>query len=399
MNTPRQTIGDGDLRTRAEQLLQEVDPSNVDQFAFRIAQFDAGLAWVHYPVGLGGLGLSRDKQQIVNEVLRNGGATYQDLRINPIGIGMAAPTLLTYGSAEMQKAHLPRIFSGEEIWCQMFSEPSHGSDVAGIRSRAVRDGEEWIVNGQKVWTSLGHLATHGLLLTRTNPDAPKHLGLSYFIVDMHSPGLEVRPLVQMTGDAEFNEVFLSDVRVPNHNMLGREGDGWRVATTTLMNERSALGGVERGQGTGPIRHLVDTWRLQSTKWRPAQRAVYQDQVVALWVRSEVLRLTNQRAKAKAQSSQPGPEGSIGKLVSGELNQDIFNLVITLLGSSGLILNPVSVEQISNSTDLPGQFLRSRANTIEGGTSEIMRNIIGERVLGLPKELQVDREIAWKDIPI
>ena len=235
------SISDQELQERTEALIEEVDPHSVDQFTFRGAQFDAGLAFVHFPEGKGGLGLSRGKQSIVDEVLREAKVPYHDLLVNPIGIGMGAPVVLNHGTEEMHQKHLKKIFTGEDIWCQLFSEPTHGSDVAGIPSKAIRDGDEWIINGQKVWTTLAHHSNFGMLLTRTNPDAPKHKGLSYFILDMHAPGVEVRPLYQITGEAEFNEVFLTDVRVPDDQRLGDQGDGWRVAITTLMNERVALG--------------------------------------------------------------------------------------------------------------------------------------------------------------
>ena len=256
------SVSDQELQERTEALIEEVDPHSVDQFTFRGAQFDAGLAFVHFPEGKGGLGLSRGKQSIVDEVLREAKVPYHDLLVNPIGIGMGAPVVLNHGTEEMHQKHLKKIFTGEDIWCQLFSEPTHGSDVAGIPSKAIRDGDEWIINGQKVWTTLAHHSNFGMLLTRTNPDAPKHKGLSYFILDMHAPGVEVRPLYQITGEAEFNEVFLTDVRVPDDQRLGDQGDGWRVAITTLMNERVALGGGSGGKGGGPIRSLMNLWNTK-----------------------------------------------------------------------------------------------------------------------------------------
>src|SRR6185369_13151660 len=247
---------------------------------------------VYYPEGKGGLGARRSQQAIVDEALRDAGVPYHDLQVNPIGIGMGAPTVLTYGTEAMHRRYLRPLFTGEEVWCQLFSEPTNGSDVAGIPSRAVRDGDEWIVNGQKVWTTLAHLSRFGMLLTRTNPDVPKHKGLSYFVLDLQSPGVEVRPLFQITGEAEFNEVFLTDVRVPHENMLGAEGEGWRVATTTLMNERVALGGGGGGKGGGPIRSLVNVWERVRDELSPSQRSVHRDRVADLWAQAEILRLTN-----------------------------------------------------------------------------------------------------------
>jgi alkylation response protein AidB-like acyl-CoA dehydrogenase len=400
MKTP---TTDDALVARTQALIEHADPT--DQFAFRSAQFDAGLAWVHFPEGKGGLGLNRARQEVVDQVLRTAGVRYNDLTINPIGIGMGAPTVLTYGTEEMHERYLRPIFTGQEIWCQLFSEPTHGSDVAGIPSRATRDGDEWVVNGQKVWTTLAHVASFGMLLTRTNPEAPKHRGLSYFVLEMQVSGVDVRPLYQITGEAEFNEVFFTDVRLPAANMLGAEGDGWRVATTTLMNERVALGGGSAGKGGGAIRSLMGAWERRREELAPHERAVYRDRVSNLWIRSEVLRLTNQRNKALAQSGAAGPQGSIGKLMSAELNQRIYDTCVELLGAEGLLhrpgyekVRPKGAHAAHAAHEPSSLFLRSRANTIEGGTSEIMRNILGERVLGLPSDIRVDKDIPWTQIP-
>ena len=393
-------ITDDELRERAEALVADHHDVLDDQFAFRGAQWDAGLATVQYPEGRGGLGLSPGKQAIVNDVLRSHGVRYDDLRINPIGIGMGAPTVLTYGSDALIDKHLRRIFTGEDIWCQLFSEPTNGSDVAGIPSRAVRDGDEWVVNGQKVWTTLAHVSSYGMLLTRTNPDVPKHKGLSYFILDMHAPGVEIRPLFQITGEAEFNEVFLTDVRIHDSQRLGAEGEGWRVATTTLMNERVALSGGPAPRGSGPIGDLVKCWAERADRLGPAERAVMRDRIAALWVRAEVARLTNQRAKDGATSGNPGPEGSVGKLETAQLSQQIHECIVDLLGADGTLHEagyPMTRSD-AQPESRTGRFLRSRANTIEGGTSEIMRNILGERVLGLPGDVRVDKDVAWSEIP-
>ena len=396
------TISDEELQERTETLVKEVDPHVTDQFTFRGAQYDAGLAFVHFPEGKGGLGLSRGKQAIVDQVLRDAKVPYHDLIVNPIGIGMGAPVVLNHGTEEMHEKHLKKIFTGEDIWCQLFSEPTHGSDVAGIPSRGIRDGDEWVVNGQKVWTTLAHLSNFGMLLTRTNPDAPKHKGLSYFILDMHAPGVEVRPLYQITGEAEFNEVFLTDVRIADDQRLGDEGDGWRVAITTLMNERVALGGGSGGKGGGPIRTLMNVWATKKDDLNESERRIFKDRVADLWGRAEILRLTNQRAKALAKSGDAGPGGSIGKLFSAELNLKIYELCMNLEGADGMLHSDgypmIRSEEAHNAGSISGQFLRSRANTIEGGTSEIMRNILGERVLGLPGDVRVDKEVPWSEIP-
>lgn len=395
-------ITDAELRERTQTFLASNDHGELTQFAFRGAQFDAGLALVHFPDGKGGLGLDRSKQAVVNDAFRHAKVPYNDLMVNVIGIGMGMPVLLRHGSEEMQHEHLRKIYTGENIWCQLFSEPTHGSDVAGIPSRGVRDGDEWVVNGQKVWTTLAHVSRYGMLLTRTNPDVPKHKGLSYFVLDMQAEGVEVRPLYQITGEAEFNEIFLTDVRIPDANRLGDEGDGWRVAITTLMNERVALGGGAGGRGGGPIRDLTRLWASVKEDLDGASRKVLQDKVMRLWSEAEILRWTNQRAKAAAKDGVAGPEGSVGKLISAEMNQRIYELAMTIEGSSAMVHNPgypmTRPEIAMAETTTTGSFLRSRANTIEGGTSEIMRNILGERVLGLPGDVRVDKELPWNEIP-
>jgi len=391
---------DQDLAKRTEELVEENRDILEDQFAFRGKQYDAGLAMVHFPEGYGGLNGNRGQQAVIDAVLRSYGVTYEDLRINPIGIGMGAPTVLAYGSEELKEKHLRKIFTGEDVWCQLFSEPTHGSDVDGIPSRAVRDGDEWVVNGQKVWTTLAHTSNYGMLLTRTNPDVPKHKGLSYFVLDMHAPGVEVRPLYQMTGEAEFNEVFLTDVRIDDSLRLGDEGDGWRVAITTLMNERVALAGGPAPRGSGPIGDLVKLWHERKDHLDATEREIWRDRVMGLWIDAEIVRLTNARAKAAAVGGNPGPEGSVGKLASAEFSKRVYSAIIDLEGAAGMLHEPGYPMTRSSAAmaTRSGRFLRSRANTIEGGTSEIMRNILGERVLGLPGDVRVDTEVPWSEIP-
>ena len=398
------TITEDEVRTRTKAVVEAVG-MDADEVTFRGALWDAGLAMVQFPEGKGGLGLSPKMQMVVEQTIREAGRTFNALSINTIGIGMGLPTVLTYGTDEHHAKHLKRIFTGEDIWCQMFSEPSHGSDVAGLSSRAVRDGDEWVVNGQKVWTSVAHLASYGMLLVRTDPDVPKHKGLSYFILDMKSPGVEIRPLFQITGDAEFNEVFFTDVRVPHANLLGTVGDGWRVATTTLMNERVALGGSTGQRGAGNIATLLKVWDEHKAQFGAAEQTVLRDRVTQMWIDAEVIRLTTLRARAQAGTGNPGPEGSVGKLASAELNLRLWSLALDLLGPDGMQHAPgyplvrVDAERDARSAyTISKSFLRSRANTIEGGTSEIMRNILGERVLGLPGDVRVDKVMPWKQIP-
>ncbi len=400
------SMTEDDLRQRVRALLAQVHADRTDQYTFRGSQFDHGLAWVHFPEGLGGLGLSSKMQVTVNDELRAHCKTvYDDLYVNPIGIGMGAPTVLTYGTDAMKRSLLRRIFTGEDIWCQLFSEPGAGSDVAGLATRAVRDGDDWVLNGQKVWTTLAHISRWGMLLARTNPDVPKHEGLSYFVLDMQAPGVEVLPLYQITGEAEFNEVFLNDVRIPRDRMLGTEGQGWQVAITTLMNERSALGGGSSQKGGGPVSVLLQLWRSRTADGAsPASDAMMRNRIAKLYIESELLRLTSQRGRAAQRSGNPGPEGSVGKLAQAELYKRVWECGLDVLGSDALVYEPgyelrrPAAEHRDKVALTKYQFLRSRANSIEGGTSEVMRNILGERVLGLPGEPRVDKNVAWKDVP-
>jgi alkylation response protein AidB-like acyl-CoA dehydrogenase len=395
-------ITDDDLRVMTREVIAEFDPSVVDRITFRGALFDRGLAWVHFPVGKGGLGLTPRDQTAVNDELRQASKVYDDIAVNPIGIGMAAPVLLAYGSDELHQRFLKRIYTGEDIWCQLFSEPGAGSDVATLSTRAMRDGDEWIVSGQKVWTTLAHVSNFGLLLARTNPDVPKHKGMTYFVVDMHAPGVDVRPLFQITGEAEFNEVFFTDTRIPDSLRLGDVGAGWNVAITTLMNERVALGGGVPKRGGGSIGELVRLWHEHRTG-DPTHDAVMRDAVAKLWIKAEVLRMTNLRARAVSSQGTPGPEGSVGKAIAAELNKQISELMVDVLGPAGTLMPAGYPMTRPQGTGLSGLdpsrlFLRMRAQSIEGGTSEIMRNILGERVLGLPKEPDVSRDLPWGQVP-
>jgi alkylation response protein AidB-like acyl-CoA dehydrogenase len=283
------------------------------------------------------------------------------------------------------------------VWCQLFSEPSAGSDVASLATRAVRDGDEWTINGQKVWTTLAHIARWGMLIARTDPEAPKHKGMTYFVVDMHGPGVEVRPLIQMTGEAEFNEVYFTDARIPDSERLGDVGEGWRVSLTTLMNERVAIGGQMPPRGGGFIGEAVKVWKQKGHK-----DLARRDELMKLWVRAEVLRLTNIRAQAGRAMGTPGPEGSIGKMMSADLNKEVSAFTMSLLGGEGMLKPdgyPMDRPRHAGLWTNPQQaFLRARANSIEGGTSEIMRNILGERVLGLPGDIRTDKDLPWTEVP-
>ena len=384
------------VREQADKLLANNDPKG-DPHTFWGAQFDHGIAWVHYPEGYGGLGVSPKLQEIVNDALRAAGAPSNFAR-NPIGIGMGAPVVLTHGSEEQKQRYLRPNFACEEIWCQLFSEPGAGSDVASLATRAVRDGDEWVINGQKVWTTLAHVARWGMLVARTDPDQPKHKGLTYFVVDMNGPGVEVRPLRQMTGEAEFNEVYFTDARIPDSERLGDVGDGWRVALTTLMNERVALSGGAPSRGTGTINEAVKLWQASSRK-DPAMK----DRLMKLWVEAEAIRLTGIRANQLRTVGVPGPEGSTGKLAGAELNKKVYELCVDLMGMDGTLYGTYDMVRpdeanLGGGGDARKAFLRSRANSIEGGTSEVMRNILGERVLGLPGDIRVDKDRAWSEVP-
>jgi alkylation response protein AidB-like acyl-CoA dehydrogenase len=387
-----------DLRGQVREFLAAHDPAVIDRLEFLRARFDAGLAWVHYPPGLGGQGLSRDLQPAVDAEFAAAGAPNNHPERNGIGLGMAAPTILAYGNDEQQNRWLRPLWTGEEVWCQLFSEPGAGSDLAGLATRAVQDGERWVVSGQKVWTSVAHLARWGLLLTRTDPDVPKHQGLTYFACDMTAAGVEVRPLRQMTGEAEFNEVFLTDVAVADSERIGAVGEGWKVANATLMNERVAIGGGAAPREGGMIGPAARTWRQRPELRTPGLH----DRMLRLWVDAEVARLAGVRLRQQLAAGKPGPEGSGAKLAFARLNQEISEFEVELAGSDGLRYGDWSMRRPEGANFYgrdPGyRFLRSRGNSIEGGTSEILRNIVAERVLGLPPEMRVDKDVPWKDLP-
>ena len=379
-----------------DELLAEHPPKSTPSTAFLGAQFDKGLAWVHFPEGQGGLGVNPKLQKLVNERVFAQGAP-NSMHRNPIGYGMCAPTVVVWGSDDQRQRYLRPCFTGEEIWCQLFSEPGAGSDFAGLSSRGVRDGDEWVCNGQKVWTTLGHLARWGLLVVRTDTEALKHAGLTAFVVDMHAPTVEVRPLRQMTGEAEFNEVYFTDTRIHESEMLGKPGDGWRVSLTTLMNERVSIGGSIPQKGSGPVQSLTSTWADLPDDRKDSANL---DEVMKLWSRAEVLRLTNIRANQMRRMGDPGPEGSISKMASANLNKDIYAKVVDLLGAEGMLYGSYEMlrpETTMGYDTLQKAFLRSRANSIEGGTTEVMLNILGERVLGLPGDVRVDRDRPWSEV--
>jgi alkylation response protein AidB-like acyl-CoA dehydrogenase len=387
-----------------DDLLHSHDPKHTDPAVFRGAQYDRGLAWVHFPEGFGGVNLPPIVQRHVDRRLREAGAAAPHTTLF-FGLSLAGPTVVTHGSDDLRRRALRPMFTGEEIWCQLFSEPGAGSDLAGLATRAVRDGEEWVVNGQKVWNTLAHVADRGMLVARTDPELPKHKGLTYFMVDMHAAGVEVRPLRQITGEAEFNEVYLTDARIADADRIGDIGDGWRVSMTTLMNERTTIGAASgsgsNGKRVSGIQEALDLWSKRPAAERDA---VSRDRIARLWIESEVLRYTNQRAVAKALAGNPGPEGSIAKLALANMNKATYELCIDLLGADGIVGYDYAFKRPDEAgLEAPlgssrKMFLRARANSIEGGTSEIMRNILGERILGLPGEPRVDRDLPWSQVP-
>ena len=386
-----------------EALLTENDPKSMSFEEFRGAQYDHGLAWVYFDEGFGGLGLSPGLQKNVDVRLREAGA--KPMHPAMFFMHLAGPTIHTHGSEESKQRFLRPMFTGEERWCQLFSEPGAGSDFAGLAARAIEDGDSWVVNGQKVWNTMAHLGDWGMLVTRTDPDMPKHRGMTYFALDMKTSGVDVQPLRQITGEAEFNEVFLTDVHIPDENRIGDVGDGWRVSLTTLMNERNAIGAGSGGgppkAGSGPVSLLTSIWRETPEHSRDS---VTKDRMIRLYVRSEAQRLTNIRAGQNRRKGNPGPEMSIAKLAFAELNQDLLTAAVDMMGMAGQVdydytfRRPEDLSVDGSENGIQHGFLRVRANSIEGGTSEIMRNILGEQVLGLPGEPRIDKDVPWIEVP-
>jgi alkylation response protein AidB-like acyl-CoA dehydrogenase len=322
--------------------------------------------------------------------------------VGSLGYMMAGSAIVTYGSDEMKRRFLPKIYTHDGDWVQLFSEPGAGSDLGGLATRAVRDGDEWVINGQKVWSSGGVRADWGLLLTRSNPDVPKHNGITAFLIDMHTAGVDARPLRNMVGTGEFAEVFFTGARVPDAYRIGAVDDGWRVALTVLMNERVNFTVDFAGAGAPrpetPLRDTVALFQARGTG-----EAARRQHLTSVWVAGEVNRLTNERASARLTAGNPGPEGSIGKVASTELTKRVGALALEVIGADGMLL-PTPYPQSGDPDpsreggDLRFNFLATPSNTIMGGTSEIQRNNIGERVLGLPSEPRADKGIPWKDVP-
>ena len=363
----------------------------VDQAkVWQAKKHEAGFSGITMPKKFGGRGGSAMEQVIYNQEE----AEFVAPRgVYEIGLGMCIPTMLTYATKAQKSRYAPPALKGEEIWCQLFSEPSAGSDVAGLRTRSTRDADDWVINGQKIWTSGAHFCDYGIIVTRSDPNAPKHKGLTFFFLDMKSPGIEVKRIKQISGTSNFNEVFFTDVRVPDSQRLGKVGEGWRVSITTLMNERLAVGQV-------PAPDFDEIFQLSRTLELEDGPAINNAQVrenLAKWyVEMQGLKLTKFRTiSALSQGETPGPESSITKVVSASKRQEIAMFGVDLMESGGVIIDDAM-------QPMQGMFqeaaLSSAGSRIAGGTDEILRNIIAERVLGLPQDIRVYKEVAFSDVP-
>lgn len=347
------------------------------------ALFDGGYAGLSWPKEFGGQGLGFEEQIVFNEEARR-----FDLPLSPfiIGLGMCGPTLLALGTAEQKQRYLPKMLSGEEIWCQLFSEPDAGSDVAGLKTRASRDGADWVITGQKIWTSGAHDSDFGILLARTDFDAPKHRGITMFIVAMKAEGIDIRPIHQMDGGSRFNEVYLDSVRVPASAVVGQVGDGWRAATTTLANERVSLGAVRTLDDVPSAAALFAKAHSTGASSDPRTR----QQLVDVWTRERIVRLLGDRVTtAILAGNTPGPQGSIAKLSRTEYTRKAAQLAAALDRASALAW-------IGTTPPAASALLYAPCLSIAGGTDEVLRNIIGERVLGLPREPSVDRDTPFRE---
>jgi alkylation response protein AidB-like acyl-CoA dehydrogenase len=358
--------------------------------AWQKKKADAGWACLHWPKEYGGRGASPIERVIWQQ---EEGAFGKLSSMFIIGHGMCGPTMMAFAVEDQKRRYLPKLASGEEIWCQLFSEPAGGSDVAGLRTSAERHGDQWIVNGQKIWTSGAHYSGYGILLTRTDPTVPKHKGLTMFFLNMKSPGIEIRPIKQANGASDFNEVYFTGATIPDAQRLGAVNDGWNVSLTTLMNERLSIGG-RLTTGFAEIFEFCSSLMLEDG---PAIDDRNVRSKLATWaVRDSGLKYTNMRAvSALSKGERPGPENSIGKLVAGSMIQDIAAFALDLQGAAGVLSSPEDAEAAGK---FQAMLLRAPGTRIEGGTDEIMRNIIAERVLGLPGDIRVDKDVPFNQIP-
>jgi alkylation response protein AidB-like acyl-CoA dehydrogenase len=359
--------------------------------AWQKKKADSGWACITWPKAYGG----REATPIQNVIWGQEESKFQTPpNIFSIGLGMCGPTVLTHGTDAQKEQWIPDLLSGQQIWCQLFSEPSAGSDLAGLRTTAVKDGDDWVVNGQKIWTTGAHFCDWGILVVRTDATVAKHAGLSYFVVDMHSPGIEIRPITQINHGQGFNEVFFSDVRIPDANRLSEVGNGWAVAITTLMNERASIGGGGTGGGVDDLIEMAEKVELDG---RPAiENSSVREKIADIYTRSRGVQYTGYRTlTALSKGTTPGPESSLGKLVGAALAQDMAAFGIELGGVAGTTHDSAVTPGDSTWQDM---YLAIPGLRIAGGTDEVLRNIIAERVLGLPPETRADKGIAFKDIP-
>lgn len=383
------------IEQRLDELFADAPSTGTDPVEFLGRLFDAGLAWVQFPQGRGGMGAPAYLQQMVNERLTAAGVEHP-FRRNPLGVGMLAPTLLKHGSPEQLDRLLRPAFTGEELWCQLFSEPGAGSDLASLATRAVADGDEWVIDGQKVWTSLAQNSKWGMLLARTDPNLPKHKGITFFLLDMDQPGVVVRPLKQISGDSEFNEVFLEGARVVDGLRLGEIGEGWAIAGTTLSSERAAISGAGAAtSGGSALERLLD--RVVGTDaWAdPLDQA----RVLDLVTRSALIRLTNTRMKAAWRSGQGSPaRPAITKAAQGMYNRRLHEATLDLAGATATTWE-ADASDPTRPAPAARSYLRAQSSTIEGGTSNILRGVLAEQLLGMPREPGGPaRDTPWKDIP-
>lgn len=354
---------------------------------------DGGWACIRWPEEYGGRGASAIQNVILGQ--EEAKVSAPETGVFSIGQGMAAPTMMTWATEEQKKQFIPRLASGEDIWCQLFSEPAGGSDLAALRTKAERDGDDWIVNGQKIWTSGAHYSDWAILVVRTDPDVPKHKGLSYFFLDMKSPGVEVKPIRQISGDSNFNEVYFTDVRIPDSQRLGEVGQGWQVALTTLMNERASIGAGGGGTKFDTVKKLAESVEIDG---KPAIEDSHVRAKLANWYVEEAgLKYTIYRTlSALSRGEIPGPENSIGKYVGGKKAQDMASFAIDLLEQQGIVRDREQDEAFQ--ALFQDTYMSIPGLRIAGGTDEIMANIIAERVLGLPQDVRVDKGIPFTEVP-
>ena len=354
-------------------------------------KYDAGYTGITWPKSMGGQGLGPMNSIIYNQ---EESRFHAPTGLYAIGLGMCIPTVFSHGTPELIERYVAKALSGVEVWCQLFSEPIAGSDLAGIRTKAVKDGDTWTIDGQKVWTTNAHLSDFGIIVCRTDPSKPKHKGLTMFIVDMHAPGVEARPLKQMSGGADFNEVFFTNVKVHDSHRVGAEGDGWKVALTTLMNERLAVGG-KPSHAPGYKTLMTLAAGIQTDNGPAIAQSTVRERIASTYIADEGIKLTQMRAQsALSRGEMPGPEQSISKVVVAKTMPDLASFAMDLQGAAGVITDPATAEAAGR---FQAMWLGSPGMRIAGGTDEILRNIIAERVLGLPGDLRPDKDLPFSQL--